>query len=93
MRKTAVLALVTVGALMLSSIPAFAQGSLKIAVVDTDKAFKESIWGKKAIEELESEVESWQKRGEQLDSEISALEEKLAKQSAFLDNKEEEQKL
>ena len=85
---------VVLGFLLLSiSIPAFAQGSLKIAVVDTDKAFKESIWGKKAIEELEREVESWQKKGEQLDSEISALEEKLAKQSAFLDNKEEEQKL
>jgi outer membrane protein len=75
------------------SVSAFAQTPLKIAVVDTDKAFKESIWGKKAVAELESLVDEWQKKGEKLDNEISALEEKLAKQSAFLDNKEEEQKI
>ena len=74
-------------------VPAFAQATLKIAVVDTDKAFKESIWGKKAIEELEKEAETWQKQGEQLDKEIAQLEEKLAKQRSFLDEAEEEKKL
>ena len=75
------------------SVPIFAQTSLKIAVVDTDKAFKESIWGKKSIEEMERETEGWQKRGEKLDEEIAALEEDLAKQRAFLEDKEAEQKL
>jgi Skp family chaperone for outer membrane proteins len=75
------------------SVPAFAQGSLKIAVVDTDKAFKESIRGKKALEELERELEKWQTKGEQLDREINALEEKLATQRSFLEDKEAEQVL
>ncbi len=75
------------------SIPAFAQSSLKIAVVDTDKAFKESIRGKKALEELERELELWQEKGEQLDKEITALEEQLATQQSFLEDKETEQKL
>lgn len=75
------------------SVPTFAQTSLKIAVVDTDKAIKESIWGKKAIEELERETEKWQKKGEKLDKEMTDLEEQLAKQSAFLDDREAEQKL
>ncbi|MFC1712789.1 OmpH family outer membrane protein [Candidatus Poribacteria bacterium] len=75
------------------SIPAFAQSSLKIAVVDTDKAFKESIRGKKALEELERELELWQEKGEQLDKEITALEEQLATQRSFLEDKETEQKL
>ena len=75
------------------SVPAFAQSSLKIAVVDTDKAFKESIRGKKALEELEKELDKWQVRGEQLDKEIAALEEQLATQRGFLDDEEAEQKL
>ncbi len=75
------------------SIPAFAQGSLKLAVVDTDKAFKESIRGKKALEELERELEIWQEKGEQLDRDITALEEQLATQRGFLDDEEAEQKL
>ena len=75
------------------SVPAFAQSSLKIAIVDTDKAFKESIWGKKALEELETELDRWQEKGEQLDKEITALEEQLATQRGFLDDKEAEQKL
>jgi len=75
------------------SIPAFAQTSLKIAVVDSDKAFQESIWGKKSIEEFEKERAELQKTGENLDKEIADLEEKLAKQRNFLDDKEAEQKL
>jgi len=75
------------------NVPTFAQTSLKIAVVDTDKAIKESIWGKKAIEELERETEEWQKKGEQLDREMAELEENLAKQRNFLDDKEAEQRL
>ena len=72
---------------------AFAQTSLKIAVADTDKAFKESIWGKKSIEELEKEAQGWQKQGEDLDNAISKLEEDLSKQQAFLSNKDDERKL
>ena len=75
------------------SIPVFAQGSLKIAVVDTDKAFQESIWGKKSMEALEKELASWQEKGEQLDKEIIALEEQLATQKGFFDDKEKEQEL
>ena len=75
------------------SVPAFAQGNLKIAVVDTDKAFQESIWGKKAMEALEKELASWQEKGEQLDREITALEEQLATQKGFFDDKEKEQEL
>jgi Skp family chaperone for outer membrane proteins len=88
-----VLVFLTAFALAFMSVPTFAQTSLKIAVADTDKVFKESIWGKKAIEQLERETEEWQKKGEQLDREIATAEEKLAKQQAFLDNKEEEQRL
>ncbi len=76
-----------------TSVPAFAQSSLKLAVVDTDKAFKESIRGKKALEELERELEIWQDKGEQLDRDITALEEQLATQRGFLDDAEAEQKL
>ena len=74
-------------------ISAFAQSSLKIAVVDTDKAFKESIMGKKAMEQLEKDLAEWQRKGEQLDKEIIALEEQLATQRDFLDNAEKEQEL
>ncbi len=74
-------------------VPAFAQTTLKIAIVDTDKAFQESIWGKKSIEEFEKERTELQKKGESLDKEIIALEEQLAKQRSFLDDKEAEQKL
>jgi len=79
--------------LSLISVPTFAQTSLKIVVVDTDKAIKESIWGKKAIAELEKETEEWQKKGEKLDEEMAKLEEDLAKQRNFLDDKEAEQAL
>jgi len=80
--------------LIFAGISALAQTtSMKIAVVDTDKVFKESVWGKKAVEDLERETGGWQKKGEDLDKKIAELEEKLAKQRAFLENKEEEQKL
>lgn len=75
------------------SVPAFAQGSLKLAVVDTDKAFKESIRGKKALEELEIELARWQEDGERLEKEIAALEEQLATQRSFLEDKTAEQDL
>ncbi len=75
------------------SVPAFAQSSLKLAVVDTDKAFKESIRGKKALEELETELARWQEDGEKLEKEITALEEKLATQRSFLEDKVAEQEL
>lgn len=75
------------------SIPAIAQTPLKIVAVDTEKAIEESIWGKKTIEELGKEREEWQKKLDQLKGEIGPLEEKLAKQRAFLDDKEAENKL
>lgn len=75
------------------SVPAFAQGSLKLAVVDTDKAFKESIRGKKALEELEIELARWQEDGEKLEKEIAALEEQLATQRSFLEDKAAEEDL
>jgi Skp family chaperone for outer membrane proteins len=86
-------ALVVAFLIVFISVPAFAQTTLKIAIVDTDKAFQESIWGKKSIEEFEKERTELQKKGESLDKEIVALEEQLAKQRSFLDDKEAEQKL
>jgi len=75
------------------SIPVFAQSSVKIGVVDTDKVFQESVWGKKAYDDMEKETLAWQKKGDQIDKELSALEEQLTKQRTFMENKEEEQKL
>lgn len=75
------------------SIPVFAQSSVKIGVVDTEKVFQDSVWGKKALEELEKETEVWQKKGEEIGKEITKLEDDLLKQQKFLENKEEEQKL
>lgn len=72
--------------------PVYSQ-NLKIAVVDTDKVFGDSIWGKNAVLEMEKEAEKWQKEGERIDKELAILEEKLAKQRSFLDDKEQEQKL
>ncbi len=72
--------------------PAYSQ-NLKIAVVDTDKVFSDSVWGKNAVLEMEKEAEKWQKEGERIDKELATLEEKLAKQRSFLDDKEQEQKL
>lgn len=69
------------------------QAELKIAVVDTDKVFAESVWGKNVMLEMEKEREKWQKEGERIDREIAELEEKLSKQRTFFENKEEEQKL
>lgn len=91
--KVKIYAIILALTVVFISIPVFAQSSLKIAVVDTDKAFKESIWGKKAMEALEGELAKWQDKGEQLDKEIIALEEQLATQREFLDNKEKEQEL
>ena len=75
------------------SVPAFAQSGIRIAVVDTEKAFQESVWGKKALEEMEKEASVWQKKGEQIDNELTKLESELTKRQQFLENKEEEQKL
>lgn len=72
--------------------PVYAQ-NLKIAVVDTDKVFNDSVWGKNIVLEIEREAEKWQKEGERIDKELATLEEKLAKQRSFLDDKEQEQKL
>ena len=74
-------------------IPAFAQSVMKIGVVDTDKVFQESIWGKKAAEDMDKATAEWQKKGEKIDKELTALEEQLTKQQTFMENKEEEQKL
>ncbi|MGQ9608482.1 MAG: OmpH family outer membrane protein [bacterium] len=72
--------------------PVYAQ-NLKIAVVDTDKVFNDSVWGKNVVLEMEREAEKWQKEGERIDKELANLEEKLAKQRSFLNDKEQEQKL
>jgi len=74
-------------------IPAFAQSAMKIGVVDTDKVFQESVWGKNAYDDMEKETINWQKKGEQIDKDLTALEEQLAKQRTFMENKEEEQKI
>jgi len=79
--------------LIFVSIPAFAQSQIKIGVVDTEKVFQESVWGKKALEGLEKEREVWQKKGEQIGKELTQLEDELLKRQKFLENKEDEQKL
>ncbi|MGB9597692.1 MAG: OmpH family outer membrane protein [Candidatus Poribacteria bacterium] len=78
---------------MLYTISAFAQSPIRIAVVDTEKVFQDSVWGKKALELLDKETEGWQKKGEDIEKELTRLEEELTKQRTFLDNKEEEKKL
>ncbi len=79
--------------LIFVSIPAFAQSQIKIGVIDTEKVFQESVWGKKAMEELEKEREVWQKKGEQIGKELNQLEDELLKRQKFLENKQDEQKL
>jgi len=74
-------------------MPAFAQSPIRIAVVDTEKVFQDSVWGKKALEEMDKATEGWQKKGEDIEKELTRLEEELTKQRTFLDNKEEEKKL
>ncbi len=75
------------------SLPAIAQTSPRLAAVDTEKALEDSIWGKKAVEEIGKEREEWRSKVESLDKEIADLEEELAKQRAFLDDKDAERKL
>ena len=95
MRKINLIVLSTIVALLFISfsIPVFAQSSIKIAVVDTEKVFQDSVWGKKSFEEIEKASAEWQKKGEAIEKELTKLQEDLTKQRTFLDNKEEEQKL
>jgi outer membrane protein len=94
MRKNNLIVLSTIIALFVSvSIPVFAQSSIKIAVVDTEKVFQDSVWGKKSFEEIEKASAEWQKRGQEIEKELTKLQEDLTKQRTFLENKEEEQKI
>ena len=95
MRKIHLIVLSTIVALLFISvnIPVFAQSSVKIAVVDTEKVFQDSVWGKKAFEEIEKASAEWQQKGVQIEKDLTKLQEELTKQRTFLDNKEEEQKL
>jgi Skp family chaperone for outer membrane proteins len=88
MRKIHLIVLSTIVSLLFVcvNIPVFAQSSVKIAVVDTEKVFQDSVWGKKAFEEIEKASAEWQQKGVQIEKD-------LTKQRTFLDNKEEEQKL
>ncbi len=94
MRKNNLIVLSTIIALFICfSTSVFAQSSAKIAVVDTEKVFQDSVWGKKSFEEIEKASAEWQKKGEEIEKALTKLEEDLTKQRTFLDNKEEEQKL
>ena len=95
MRKIHLIVLSTIVTLLFISvnIPVFAQSSVKIAVVDTEKVFQDSVWGKKAFEEIEKASAEWQQKGAQIEKDLTKLQEELTKQRTFLDNKEEEQKL
>jgi len=75
------------------SLSAIAQTSLSLAAVDTEKALEDSIWGKKAVEEIGKEREEWRKKVGNLEKEVATLEEELAKQRAFLDDRDAERKL
>ncbi len=92
-KRLIVLLAIVALSLMLYTISSFAQSPIRIAVVDTEKVFQDSVWGKKALEELEKTTEGWQKKGEDIEKELTRLEEELTKQRTFLDNKEEEKKL
>ncbi|MBD3184398.1 hypothetical protein GF312_19100 [Candidatus Poribacteria bacterium] len=70
-----------------------AQSQPKIAAVDTEKALEDSIWGKKAIEEMEKDRDAWEQRVKDLNDEIAELEANLAKQKAFLEDTEKEKEL
>jgi len=79
---------------ILFSISAFAQSKTKIVAVDTEKAIGDSIWGKKTLEELGNYRDEWRKKLDQFKKEqIQPLEEQLAKQRQFLDDKQLEEKL
>jgi outer membrane protein len=84
---------ILISLLVFISMPTFAQTTIKIAVVDTEKVFQDSVWGKKSLEELEKQSQEWQKKGEQIGKELTQLEDELLKRQKFLENKEEEQKL
>jgi outer membrane protein len=84
---------ILISLLVFVSMPTFAQTTIKIAVVDTEKVFQDSVWGKKSLEELEKQSQEWQKKGEQIGKELTQLEDELLKRQKFLENKEEEQKL
>ncbi|HGE71150.1 TPA: OmpH family outer membrane protein [Candidatus Poribacteria bacterium] len=93
MRKKRLIILSAIIAFVIYIMPAFAQSPIRIAVVDTEKVFQDSVWGKKALEEMDKATEGWQKKGEDIEKELTRLEEELTKQRTFLDNKEEEKKL
>jgi Skp family chaperone for outer membrane proteins len=75
-------------------IPAFAQSRPKIVAVDTEKGIGDSIWGKKTLEELGKDRDEWRKKLDQFKKEqLQPLEEQLAKQRQFLEDKQAEEKL
>lgn len=69
----------------LSAVPARAQSPLKVAIVNSQKAFDQSLEGKKAVAILQEREEALKAEIKKMDEEIKALKQKLASQSLTLD--------
>lgn len=80
-RLAIVLIIMSVG---LTSLPARAQSPLKVAIVNSQKAFDQSLEGKKAVAILQEREEALKAELKKMDEEIKALKQKLAGQTLTL---------
>lgn len=67
--------------LALSAVPSKAQSPLKVAIVNSQKAFDQSLEGKKAVAILQEREELLKAELKQMDEEIKTLKQKLAGQT------------
>ncbi len=79
-------------AVVLVASPALAQSPLKVAIVNSQKAFDQSQEGKKAVAILQEREDLLKAELKKMDEEIKALKQKLASQSLTL-NPEARQEL
>lgn len=77
-----ILVILTVGP---AAVPARAQSPLKVAIVNSQKAFDQSLEGKKAVAILQEREELLRAELKKMDEEIRTLKQKLASQSLTLD--------
>ncbi|MCX8160039.1 MAG: OmpH family outer membrane protein [Candidatus Saccharicenans sp.] len=71
-------------AVALAPVPARAQSPLKVAIVNSQKAFDQSLEGKKAVAILQEKEELLKAELKKMDDEINALKQKLASQTLTL---------
>lgn len=80
-RLAIILIIMTVG---LAAVPAKAQSPLKVAIVNSQKAFDQSLEGKKAVAILQEREEALKAELKKMDEELRALKQKLAGQTLTL---------